>query len=68
MPAFAINPPSPGLSHDDFRRAHDNFRGVHHHCRRPDDDIVMMFVSCVPATPAVGYKASSGGEKRGDAD
>jgi len=55
--------PAPGLSHDDFRRAHDHYRGAHHDYRRPLDDWVMMFISRVPATTAVGDKASGGGEE-----
>ncbi len=52
---------APGLPHNDFRRAH-------HQDRRPHDDFVVVFVSRVPATPVVGYNASGGGEKGGDAN
>jgi len=68
LPTSAIDPPAPGLPHDDFRRAHDKFRGMHHDYRRPHDHVVMMFISRVPAPPAVGDKASGGGEEGGNGD
>ena len=53
----------PGLPHDDFRRAHDEFRGMHHDYWRSDDDCVMTFVARVLVPSAIRNKTSGGGEE-----
>ena len=55
------------LTHDDFGRAQDHFRGTHNDYRRSHHDGVMMFVSRVPATPAFRENTSGGGEQGDDA-
>ena len=58
--------PAPGLPRDDFRRAHDGFRGAHYNCRRSHPDFVMMFVSRLLVLSASRENASGGGEKGDD--
>jgi len=53
------------LPHDDFRRAYDNFRGMHHDYGLRNI-FLMMFVASVLVAAALAYKTASVKEKGHD--
>ena len=59
-----VDPSALELPHDDFGRAHHEYRGAHDDCRRSYYDFRMTFVSRVPAIIPVPVafrnKASAG--------
>jgi len=69
-----VQPPVLELMHDDFRRAHLDYRGRYNdfrraHCdgrRRYDDFPAVMVMPAAPAVVAVSGKKTSGGCEEGD--